>query len=155
VRVGKVHRRLRPRPSLVRLQLRTEKIRRSLERLRCEFCLTCYALDNARNVHINRDLAATKGDRRNRPRRVWPNAGEELQIFVGRWQTTGGMRRLCRAVQQEGTAVIAEPSPRLKHLRRLRLGERGERWESSEESFGELINARNLRLLRHHLNDEH
>jgi hypothetical protein len=154
VRVRKIHRRLRPRPSLVRLQFRTKGIRRSLERLRCEFRLACHALDNARNVHINRNFTTTKCDRRNRPRRVRPNAGEELQLFVRCWQATSGMRRLRRSVQREGTAVISEPPPRLKHLRGLSLGECGERWESREESLSELINARDLRLLRHHLNDE-
>jgi hypothetical protein len=154
VRVRKIHRRLRPRPSLVRLQFRTKGIRRSLERFRCEFRFACQTLHNARNVHINRNLAAAKCDRRNRPRRVWPNAGEELQLFVPCWQATSGMRRLRRSVQREGTAVIAEPPPRLEHIGGLSLGERGERWEAREESFGELINARDLRLLRHHLNDE-
>jgi hypothetical protein len=154
VRVRKIHRRLRPRPSLVRLQFRTKGIRRSLERFRCEFRLTHHALDNARNIYINRNLAATKCDRRNRPRRVWPNAGEELQLFVRCWQATSGMRRLRRSVQREGTAVIAEPPPRLEHIGGLGLRECGERWESREESLSELINARDLRLLRHHLNDE-
>jgi len=116
--------------------------------------LACHALDNARNVHINRDLVAAKCDRCNRPRRVRPNAGEKLQLFVRCWQATSGMRRLRRSVQREGTAVITEPPPRLQHISGLSLGECGERWEAGEESFGELINARDLRLLRHHLNDE-
>jgi hypothetical protein len=154
VRVRKIHCRLCPRSSLVRLQFRTKGIRRSLERLRCEFRFACQTLHNARNVHINRDLTATKCDRRNRPRRVWPNAGEELQLFVRCWQATSGMRRLRRSVQREGTAVITEPPPRLQHIGGLSLGECGERWESREESLSELINARDLRLLRHHLNDE-
>jgi len=98
VRGGKIHRRLRPRSSLTRLQLRTKGIRGSLERLRFKFRVTHHTLNNARNVHINRNLATAKSDRRNRPCRVWPNAREELQLFVGRWQTTGGMRRLRRAV---------------------------------------------------------
>ena len=153
MRVGEIHRRLRPRPSLARLQFRTKCIRGSLERLRCKFRLAHHALNNARNVHINRNLAAAKCDRCNRPRRIRPNTGEKLQIFMGRWQTTSGMRRLRRSVEREGTAVVAEPSPRLKHLRRLSLCECGERWKLREESFGELINARDLRLLRHHLND--
>jgi hypothetical protein len=98
VRVGEIHRRLCPRPSLARLQFRTEGIRRRLKRLRCEFRLTHHALHNACNVHINRNLAAAECDRRDRPCRVWPNAGEELQIFMGCWQTAGGMRRLRRSV---------------------------------------------------------
>jgi hypothetical protein len=116
--------------------------------------LACHALDNARNVHINRNFTTAKCNRRNRPRRVWPNAREELQLFVRWWQATSSMRRLRRSVQREGTAVIAEPPPRLKHIGGLSLGERGERWKAREESFGKLINARDLRLLRHHLNDE-
>jgi hypothetical protein len=98
VRVSKIHRRLRPLPSLAHLQFRTEGIRRRLQRLRCKFRLAHHALHNARNVHINRNLAAAECDRRDRPCRVWPNAGEELQIFMGRWQTAGGMRRLRRSV---------------------------------------------------------
>jgi hypothetical protein len=99
VRVSKIHRRLRPRSSLTRLQLRTKGIRGSLERLRCKFRVAHQTLNNARNVHINRNLATAKCDRRKSPCRVRPNAREELQLFVGRWQTTGGVRRLRRSVE--------------------------------------------------------
>jgi len=155
VRGSKIHRRLRPRPSLARLQLRAEQIRYNLERLRCKFRLTHQALNNARNVYINRNLAPTKGDRCNRSRRVWPYPREKLQRFVRRWQPTCGMRRLRRSVQREGATVISEATPRLKYLCRLGFSECGKCWESSEEPLGELIDTRDLRLLRHYLNDEH
>ena len=65
------------------------------------------------------------------------------------------MRRLRSTMQEECAPVVSETSPRLQHICSLRSRERTERWESLQEPLSKLIHSRNLRLLRHHLNNEH
>jgi hypothetical protein len=65
------------------------------------------------------------------------------------------VRRFRSAMKQQRAPVIAESSPRLKHICGLRASERAKCWESFEKAGRKLIDARNLGLLCHHLNDEH
>ena len=109
------------------------------------------------DVRVDRGDGRAERDRRHRGRRVRTDAGErEQRGEVGRHgavvianDATSGL------VQRRGAPRVPQSAPRTQDVSPRRLGERAHVGEPVHEHRERLDHARRLRLLEHHLGDEH
>ena len=108
------------------------------------------------HVGVHRPDGPAEGDCSDRPGRIWPHAGQGLQV-----SETGGdpavepFDDLTRGLPQAQRApVVAEPLPGAQDVRGRRRGEDLDRREARHEPHPGLPGASGLRLLGHRLRDE-
>src|SRR5499425_2145242 len=115
------------------------------------------AAEDPSHVGIHEGGVPAVGEGENGPRRVAsdPRHAQERGAVVGEPARVACHRLARDAVQAAGAAVVAEGTPRLRHLSRAGLRELREGGIAREELVILGDDAIHLRLLQHDLRDEH
>jgi len=110
---------------------------------------------DARHVAVDQRLAPAKRDRRDRPRRVTPHAGQSAKLGGALRHLPGPARHdLARpAMEMARAPVIAEPGPGRQHVVERRRGQGGEAGEASHPALVIRHRRRDTGLLQHHFGD--